>query len=163
MELLQPFLLRRCTSDIEAECPLAPYSYMKILCPESQLQKEEAHNIFTKYKTFLERLFHNGEREQSLNFTDDDNTKVSSTSKLLSIFLQLLKIADHPYLQDVRRICQRNGEPTNDILLSSGKMAVLDRLLLNLKAKGHRVLIVSQFPKMIDILDDYLCLTRDSS
>jgi SNF2 family DNA or RNA helicase len=33
---------------------------------------------------------------------------------------------------------------------------VLDRLLSKLKARGHRVVLFSQFTMMLDILGDYL-------
>jgi DNA helicase INO80 len=33
---------------------------------------------------------------------------------------------------------------------------VLDKLLIKLKAEGHRVLCYSQMTKMIDIMEDYL-------
>ena len=36
------------------------------------------------------------------------------------------------------------------------KLQVLDRLLHKLKARGHRVVIFSQFTSMLDILHDYL-------
>ncbi|PRP76042.1 hypothetical protein PROFUN_01758 [Planoprotostelium fungivorum] len=42
------------------------------------------------------------------------------------------------------------------LLTDSGKMQVLDRLLLQLKREGHRVLIYSQMTKMIDILEDFM-------
>lgn len=35
-------------------------------------------------------------------------------------------------------------------------MIVLDKLLTKMKAQGHRVLIFSQFSRMLDILEDYL-------
>lgn len=35
-------------------------------------------------------------------------------------------------------------------------MILLDKLLTKLKAQGHRVLIFSQFSRMLDILEDYL-------
>ena len=38
-------------------------------------------------------------------------------------------------------------------------MRVLDRLLLKLHAKGHRVVLFSQFSSMVDLLDDY-CTSR---
>ena len=39
---------------------------------------------------------------------------------------------------------------------ASGKMRTLDILLRRLKLKGHRVVIFSQFTRMLDIIDDYL-------
>lgn len=37
----------------------------------------------------------------------------------------------------------------------AGKIAVLDRLLRKLKARGHRVVMFTQFTIMLDILQDY--------
>jgi SNF2 family DNA or RNA helicase len=41
-------------------------------------------------------------------------------------------------------------------LAAAGKLSVLDRLLSKLKARGHRVVLFSQFTMMLDILGDYL-------
>jgi SNF2 family DNA or RNA helicase len=35
-------------------------------------------------------------------------------------------------------------------------MGVLDKLLAQLKPRGHRVVLFSQFTRMLDILEDYL-------
>jgi hypothetical protein len=35
---------------------------------------------------------------------------------------------------------------------------VLDRLLVKLSQKGHRVVLFSQFSRMLDILEDYIHL-----
>jgi hypothetical protein len=43
-----------------------------------------------------------------------------------------------------------------DLINVSGKMEVLDRMLTKLKKNGHRVVIFSQFTKLLDILDDYM-------
>jgi SNF2 family DNA or RNA helicase len=41
------------------------------------------------------------------------------------------------------------------IVMSSGKMVLLDKLLPKLKREGHKVLIFSQMVKMLDILEEY--------
>lgn len=41
------------------------------------------------------------------------------------------------------------------VIASSGKMLLLDRLLPALFARGHKVLIFSQFKSQLDILEDY--------
>ena len=38
----------------------------------------------------------------------------------------------------------------------SGKVVLLDKLLVRLREKGHRVLIFSQMVRMLDILADYM-------
>ena len=56
------------------------------------------------------------------------------------------------------------GRKPDDLILSeadmiahaSGKCEVLDRLLVKLKAKGHRAVIFSQFTRHLDIIDDLL-------
>lgn len=42
------------------------------------------------------------------------------------------------------------------LVKSSGKLILLDKLLMRLKATGHRVLIFSQMVRMLDIIADYL-------
>lgn len=46
------------------------------------------------------------------------------------------------------------------LVKSSGKLILLDKLLLRLKEAGHRVLIFSQMVRMLDILAEYLQLRR---
>ncbi|KAJ3217454.1 Chromodomain-helicase-DNA-binding protein 1-like [Dinochytrium kinnereticum] len=47
-------------------------------------------------------------------------------------------------------------EAGEHLIQVSGKLALLDKLLLVLKRRGHRVLIFSQMTHMLDILQDYL-------
>ena len=42
------------------------------------------------------------------------------------------------------------------MILSIGKLYIIDRLLDHLKLNGHRVLIFSQMTRMLDIIQDYL-------
>ncbi|PJF19656.1 hypothetical protein PSACC_00524 [Paramicrosporidium saccamoebae] len=42
------------------------------------------------------------------------------------------------------------------LVSDAGKMATLDRLLTELKAGGHRVLIYNQMTRMIDLMEEYL-------
>lgn len=44
------------------------------------------------------------------------------------------------------------------LVLASGKMTLLDKLLQRLKESGHRVLIFSQMVRMLDIISDYMRL-----
>ena len=44
----------------------------------------------------------------------------------------------------------------NDLLIrSSGKVALLDRMLPKLKAAGHRILMFTQMTQVMTILEDY--------
>lgn len=44
------------------------------------------------------------------------------------------------------------------LLENSGKLLLLDKMMAKLHAQGHRVLIYSQFTRMLDILEDWLHL-----
>ncbi|KAG5844891.1 hypothetical protein ANANG_G00132980 [Anguilla anguilla] len=79
--------------------------------------------------------------------------------RLLNVLMQLRKCCNHPYLFDGAE----PGPPyTTDLhlVVNSGKMAVLDKLLPKLYEQGSRVLIFSQMTRMLDILEDY-CMWRN--
>jgi hypothetical protein len=64
--------------------------------------------------------------------------------------MQLRKVCNHPYL------FSPEGYHINDnIIRSSGKMELLDRMLPKLKAAGHRVLMFTQMTAVMTILEDY--------
>lgn len=42
------------------------------------------------------------------------------------------------------------------LIFDSGKLAMLDNLLMDLKSKGHRCLIYFQMTKMIDLMEEYM-------
>ncbi|THH26417.1 hypothetical protein EUX98_g7773 [Antrodiella citrinella] len=78
---------------------------------------------------------------------------------LLNIAMELKKAANHPYLFDGAEGDPVSTEDTlKGLLMSSGKMVLLDKLLVRLRSDGHRVLIFSQMVRMLDILSDYMSL-----
>ena len=82
----------------------------------------------------------------------------ANRTRMLNMLMQLRKCANHPYLFEGAE------QPpfTNDerLIENSGKMTLLDKLLLRLHKEGHRVLIFSQMTRMLDILEDY-CQFRE--
>ena len=73
--------------------------------------------------------------------------------------MELKKAANHPYLFDGAENKTDNREETlKGLVMSSGKMVLLDKLLAKLRADGHRVLVFSQMVRMLDILSDYMSL-----
>ncbi|KAJ2794422.1 putative ATPase, partial [Coemansia helicoidea] len=73
--------------------------------------------------------------------------------------MQQRKVCQHPFLFDfpVRDPSDPGSEYLIDeqLVRASGKLLVLDRLLPALFADGHRVLIFSQFSRVLDILEFY--------
>lgn len=84
--------------------------------------------------------------------------------RLQSLLAQLRKAANHPYLfpgaeRDFAAptagaaSAGAGGVPITDegIVTASGKMMILDRLLAKLHARGHRVVLFSQFTRTLDM------------
>jgi SWI/SNF-related matrix-associated actin-dependent regulator of chromatin subfamily A member 5 len=133
--LLRPFMLRRLKSQVETS--LLPKKETLVYVGMSEAQNK-------LYKSILVNDF------EALNSTGR-NVQVK---KLNNLLMQLRKAANHPYLHDGQE--DMTLPQFGDHLVSkSGKMVVLDKLLLKLKAQGSRVLIFSQMTRMLDILDDY--------
>jgi SWI/SNF-related matrix-associated actin-dependent regulator of chromatin subfamily A member 5 len=82
-----------------------------------------------------------------------------------ALFIQLRKCCNHPYLFPSAEP-DFDGSTGEDLVQASGKLAVLDRLLTQLYAGGHRVVLFSQFKMMLDIFEDMLqmrgCASRSS-
>ena len=71
--------------------------------------------------------------------------------------MELKKAANHPWLFDGAEVkTDSHEESLKGIVMSSGKMVLLDKLLARLRQDGHRVLIFSQMVRMLDIMQDYL-------
>ena len=68
--------------------------------------------------------------------------------------MQLRKVCNHPFLFEE---ADPHPEYTDEsIIEASGKLKVMDKLLSKLHAAGHRVVIFSQFTRVLDIIGDYL-------
>jgi len=72
--------------------------------------------------------------------------------------MQLRKLCNHPYL--LLEGMANQSIPDNlyntELISSSGKMCVLERLLYILLPNGHKILIFSQFSTQLDVLEGYL-------
>jgi chromodomain-helicase-DNA-binding protein 1 len=82
---------------------------------------------------------------------------------LSNILMELKKASNHPFLfpaaeERYWRDEQSRDERLRDIVVTSGKMMLLDKLLVRLKQEGHRVLIFSQMVKVLTLLAEYLRL-----
>jgi chromodomain-helicase-DNA-binding protein 1 len=76
-----------------------------------------------------------------------------------TLAMECKKAANHPFLfEGVEAVVDNKEEQFKNLLMSSGKLVLLDKLLARLKADGHRVLIFSQMVRMLNILSDYLSM-----
>ncbi|XP_074644341.1 lymphocyte-specific helicase-like [Tubulanus polymorphus] len=78
--------------------------------------------------------------------------------KMTNIMMLLRKCVNHPYLLEYPLDDDENFLVDENIVKSCGKMQVLDSMLKELKARGHKVLIFSQMTQMLNIIEDYCSL-----
>ncbi|KAH8107880.1 SNF2 family N-terminal domain-containing protein [Cristinia sonorae] len=139
-EQLESLMLRRLKRDVLTSLPTKSERILRV--EMSALQTHFYKNILTK-------------NFQGLVKSANGNNNIS----LLNIAMELKKAANHPYLFDGAEVQTDNNEETlKGLLMSSGKMVLLDKLLVRLRQDGHRVLIFSQMVRMLDILSDYMTL-----
>jgi SNF2 family DNA or RNA helicase len=159
---ISPFMLRRVKEDVAKDIPAKEETVIDVEL--TSIQKQYYRAIFEHNHAFLSM----GSK--------------ATAPKLMNIQMELRKCCNHPFLLDGvesremekrHEILRHNGElddkspeQQHEILnhygyvLSSGKMVLLDKLLPKLRAEGHKVLIFSQFVKMLDLISDY-CEFRD--
>lgn len=133
---LETLMLRRLKKDVVKELPTKSESILRV--EMSGLQQHYYKNILTK------------------NFAVLSKGGTQSVS-LMNVAMELKKAANHPYLFDG---AEDRSKPVHEqvrgLVMNSGKMVLLDKLLQRLKADGHRVLIFSQMVRLLDIISDYM-------
>ena len=63
------------------------------------------------------------------------------TVRLQNIMMQLRKCCNHPYLLEYPLTADEEYRIDEDLVTSCGKMVLLDRMLKELKRKGHKVCV----------------------
>ncbi|XP_069578564.1 lymphoid-specific helicase isoform X3 [Brachyistius frenatus] len=80
--------------------------------------------------------------------------------KLQNILMLLKRCCNHPYLVEYPLDpATQEFKIDEQLVQSSGKFLILDRLLPALKERGHKVLVFSQMTSILDLLMDY-CFLR---
>ncbi|PKA66152.1 CHD3-type chromatin-remodeling factor PICKLE [Apostasia shenzhenica] len=136
--MLAPHLLRRVKKDVMKDLPPKKELILRVdLCGK---QKEYYKAILTRNYQILAR-------------------RGGPQISLINVVMELRKLCCHVYmLEGVEPDVEPTGadEGLRQLLDSSGKMQLLDKMMVKLKEQGHRVLIYSQFQHMLDLLEDYL-------
>ncbi|XP_022881610.1 CHD3-type chromatin-remodeling factor PICKLE-like [Olea europaea var. sylvestris] len=132
-KMLAPHLLRRVKKDVMKELP--PKKELILRVELSSKQKEYYKAILTRNYETLTR-------------------KGGAQISLINVVMELRKLCCHPFmLEGVEP--EDNNEFDKQLLESSGKLQLLDKMMVKLKEQGHRVLIYTQFQHMLDLLEDY--------
>lgn len=137
-KLLAPHLLRRVKKDVMKDLP--PKKELILRVELSNKQKKYYKAILTRNYQIL---------------ACRGGAKIS----LMNVIMELRKLCCHAYMlegvEPIEEPADAN-EVLRQLLESSGKMQLLDKMMVKLKEEGHRVLIYSQFRHMLDLLGDYL-------
>ncbi|XP_041116415.1 lymphoid-specific helicase [Polyodon spathula] len=81
--------------------------------------------------------------------------------KLQNVLMLLKRCCNHPYLIEYPLDpATQNFKIDEQLVQSSGKFLILDRMLPELQKRGHKVLIFSQMTSILDVLMDY-CYLRE--
>lgn len=143
-KVLEPFILRRVKKDVEKDLPAKVEQILRV--DMSRLQKQYYKFILTK------------------NYEALTKGNKGSTVSFVNVVVELKKCCNHGYLtkppDETLQDNQTRDSRLQNLLRGSGKLLLLDKLLVRLKETGHRVLIFSQMVRMLDILADYLELRR---
>ncbi|KAE9462633.1 hypothetical protein C3L33_05459, partial [Rhododendron williamsianum] len=138
--ILRPFLLRRMKSDVEQTLPRKKEIILYATMTEHQKNFKD-HLINKTLGTYLWEKVDTGKRFAS--------------RKLTNVMLQLRKNCYHPDLLESAFDGSYLYPPVEQIVNQCGKFQLLDRLLAKLLARKHKVLIFSQWTKILDIMDYY--------
>ncbi|PVH63377.1 hypothetical protein PAHAL_2G017400 [Panicum hallii] len=141
--ILRPFLLRRMKEDVEQMLPRKKEIIVYANMTEHQKQIQDH---------LVEKTFDNYLHEES----DIVLKRPGIKSKLHNLVIQLRKNCNHPDLLESPFESTGLYPPVEKILKQCGKFQLFDRLLNFLLAQKHKVLVFSQWTKVLDIIEYYL-------
>ncbi|XP_043280167.1 chromodomain-helicase-DNA-binding protein 1 isoform X2 [Venturia canescens] len=135
---LEPFILRRVKKDVEKSLPAKVEQILRV--EMTSLQKQYYKWILTK------------------NYNALRKGVKGSTMTFINIVIELKKCCNHAFLTKPMESERKDSDEDylQSIIRGSGKLVLLDKLLVRLRETGHRVLIFSQMVRMLDILGEYL-------
>ncbi|RLU23404.1 hypothetical protein DMN91_003608 [Ooceraea biroi] len=135
---LEPFILRRVKKDVEKSLPAKVEQILRV--EMTSVQKQYYKWILTK------------------NYEALRKGVKGSTMTFLNIVIELKKCCNHAFLtKPIEGEKEKSNEDyLQQVIRGSGKLVLLDKLLVRLRDTGHRVLIFSQMVRMLDILGEYL-------
>ncbi|XWS29305.1 hypothetical protein CRYUN_Cryun24cG0017600 [Craigia yunnanensis] len=137
--ILRPFLLRRMKADVEQMLPRKKEIILYASLTEHQRNFQD-HLLNKTLETYL--------REKV-------DTGCGLKGKLNNLMIQLRKNCNHPDLLESAFDGSYFYPPVEQIVAQCGKFHLLDRLLVRLFERKHKVLVFSQWTKILNIMDYY--------
>ncbi|CAL9049068.1 unnamed protein product [Musa banksii] len=141
--ILRPFLLRRMKENVERMLPRKKEIILYANMTDHQKHIQDH---------LVDKTFGNQLEKEADNVTWMSGMK----GKLNNLIIQLRKNCNHPDLFESAINGSYFYPPIEQLIGQCGKFQLLDRLLGLLLAQKHKVLIFSQWTKVLDIIDYYL-------
>ncbi|RMY11641.1 hypothetical protein D0868_03017 [Hortaea werneckii] len=144
-DMIRPFFLRRTKAQVLTFLP--PMSQIIVPVSMSIVQKKLYRSILAKNPDLMKAIF-----------SAEGSLKQGERGSLSNILMQLRKCLCHPFVYS-KSIEERNvgiAASHRNLVDASSKLKLLELLLPELKKRGHRVLIFSQFLDMLDIVEDFM-------
>ncbi|KAH7148662.1 PHD/FYVE-zinc-finger like domain-containing protein [Dactylonectria macrodidyma] len=143
-EKIRPYFLRRTKAGVLKFLP--PMSQIILPVTMTTIQEKLARSIMAKNPQLIKAMFANSRMNKK------------ERGSLSNILMQLRKCLCHPFMYSEaieekhhdREVMQRN------LVEASAKLLLLEKMLVKLKERGHRVLLFSQFLQQLDIIEDFL-------
>ncbi|RAL52518.1 hypothetical protein DM860_017212 [Cuscuta australis] len=139
--ILRPFLLRRIKADVEQMLPRKKEIILYATMTEHQ-------------KNFQEHLI-NKTLEGHLIENVVNGMRAGFRGKLNNLMIQLRKNCNHPDLLESQFDDSFFFPPVEQIVGQCGKFQLLDKVVGKLLDRKHKVLIFSQWTRMLDIIEYY--------
>ncbi|KAG9312406.1 P-loop containing nucleoside triphosphate hydrolase protein [Chiua virens] len=176
--ILKPFLLRRLKADVEGLLP--PKKEYVIYAPLSVRQrdfgegcggrectkeiergKRRRYDVDESDEEYFERIEKGEDGEVKKHDVSEvgkeyrmrETVKGINNMRLQNTVMQLRKACSHPLL--FRDPTEPIPETTEELVDTSGKMMLLERLLHELFRTKHKVLLFSQFTTILDIIETW--------
>ncbi|KFP90087.1 SWI/SNF-related matrix-associated actin-dependent regulator of chromatin subfamily A containing DEAD/H box 1, partial [Apaloderma vittatum] len=178
-QIIKPFILRRVKDEVLKQLP--PKKDLVELCAMSEKQEQLYCDLLNKFK----KTINSNEKNSDMGNVMMQLRKMANhpllhrecytTEKLRTMSMLMLKEPTHydanPDLIfedmtvmtdfELHLLCKQYSNISDfkldmDQILDSGKFKALERILSDLKEKGDRVVLFSQFTMMLDILEVFL-------
>ena len=135
-QVLRPFLLRRVKREVESELPQKIEYIIKV-------------DLSSWQKVIYNQI---AQKESKIILENEAKYNCFMLNKMNNMIMQLRKICNHPYL------FQDYYTESEELMRSSGKFELLDRIVPKLIKTGHRMLIFTQMTQVIDLLEAFMRL-----
>ncbi|CAF4014183.1 unnamed protein product [Adineta steineri] len=164
-QILIPFILRRRKADVNLYLP--PKKEVTVYTKMTNLQVQWYNKLVDE---IVRRYINDRKKDEFVKVFDDDvrlrsqrkhdDTPLEHKDDVIakkitgrSVTFPLLRACTHPYLLDAPR--DENGEilVNEELITSSGKFILLDKMLGKLNKTGHKVLIFSTLVIFLDLLE----------